>query len=128
MSHPSFSVDAMVMNKDKAAAQALGVSGEDAVAAWYRKAGFTILERNWRCFEGEIDIIAKRGRTVVVCEVKARRASSRMDPALAITPAKQARVRTAAFRWLEQQNATGRVRFDVALVVDGRVQIIEGAF
>lgn len=118
----------MVMNKDKAAAHALGASGEDAVARWYRAAGFTIVERNWRCFEGEIDIIARRGRTIVVCEVKTRRGQGRMDPALAITPAKQAKVRTAAYRWLDEHKPQGRVRFDVALVVDGRVQIIEGAF
>lgn len=118
----------MVMNNDKAAALALGESGEDAAAAWYRKAGFAIIERNWRCFEGEIDIIAKRGRTIVVCEVKTRRPQSRMDPALAITPAKQAKVRTAAHRWLDEHGVRGRVRFDVALVVDGRVRIIEGAF
>jgi len=51
-----------------------------------------------------------------------------MDPALAVTPAKQAKVRTAAYRWLEQNQPRARVRFDVALVVDGRLQMIEGAF
>ena len=118
----------MVINKHKADAQALGASGEDAVADWYRTAGYVIVERNWRCFEGEIDIIARRGRITVVCEVKTRRASGRMDPALSITPAKQTKVRTAAYRWLDEHNTRGRVRFDVALVVAGRVQIIEGAF
>lgn len=118
----------MVKNEQKAAAQRLGNDGEDSVAAWYRCAGYTILERNWRCFEGELDIIAQRGRTIVVCEVKTRRSSRSMDPTLAITPAKQAKVRTAAYRWLEQHNSSGRVRFDVALVVNERVQVIEGAF
>ncbi|MGZ0177891.1 MAG: YraN family protein [Acidimicrobiales bacterium] len=118
----------MVMNKEKAAAHALGQAGEDAVATWYRKAGYTILERNWRCFEGEIDIIARRGRTIVVCEVKTRRSGRQMDPSLTITPSKQSKVRTAAYRWLDEHDSCGRVRFDVALVVNGRVQIIEGAF
>ena len=118
----------MVMNKQKAAAQRLGHDGEESVACWYRKAGYTILERNWRCFEGELDIIAQRGRTTVVCEVKSRRSARSMDPTLAITPAKQAKVRTAAYRWPEENRSSGRVRFDVALVVNGRVQIIEGAF
>ncbi|MFT5267039.1 MAG: putative endonuclease [Acidimicrobiales bacterium] len=118
----------MVMNKEKAAAHALGQAGEDAVATWYRKAGYIILERNWRCFEGEIDIIARRGRTIVVCEVKTRRSGRQMDPSLTITPSKQSKVRTAAYRWLDEHDSCGRVRFDVALVVNGRVQIIEGAF
>ena len=118
----------MVKNQQKAAAQRLGHAGEETVAHWYRKAGYTIAERNWRCFEGELDIIAQRGRTTVVCEVKTRRSSRSMDPLLAITRAKQSKVRTAAYRWLDEHPSSGRVRFDIALVVNGRVQIIEGAF
>lgn len=116
------------MNKEKAAAHALGQAGEDAVATWYYNAGYAIVERNWRCFEGEIDIIARRGRTIVVCEVKTRRSDRQMDPALTITPSKQGKVRTAAYRWIDEHSSRGRVRFDVALVVNGRVQILEGAF
>ena len=118
----------MLINKDKAAARALGQTGEDAAAAWYRKRGYTIVERNWRCFEGEIDIIAKRGHTIIVCEVKTRRSDRCMDPALAITRSKQAKVRTAAYRWLDKHSSRGHVIFDAALVVNGRVQIIEEAF
>lgn len=118
----------MVMNKRKQAAHTVGTRGEDLAAAWYRNAGYEILERNWRCFEGEIDIIARKGRSVAVCEVKARTSDRFMDPALAVGPAKQAKVRTAAFRWLDENRAQGRVRFDVALVVSGHVQMIEGAF
>ncbi len=118
----------MVSKHHKTAAQELGDHGEDTVAAWYRKAGYTIVARNWRCFEGEIDIIAQRGRTTVVCEVKTRSSARFMDPALAVGPAKQAKIRTAAFRWLAEHKVQGRVRFDVALVVEGRLRVIEGAF
>ena len=118
----------MAMRKSKTEAQELGDQGEEAVASWYRRQGFEILARNWRCFEGELDIVARRGRTIVVCEVKTRSTAHHMDPALAVGRAKQAKLRTAAFRWLDESQARGRVRFDVALVVAGRVQVIEGAF
>lgn len=118
----------MVMNEAKLAAHKLGEAGEELVACWYRKAGYKILARNWRCFEGELDIVARKGRTTVVCEVKSRSSSRFMDPALAISRSKQAKVRTAAYRWLDEQKSSGRVRFDVALVVAGRVQVFEGAF
>lgn len=116
-------------NKKKAAAHSLGQRGEAAVADWYERAGYTIVARNWRCFEGEIDIIARRGSTLAVCEVKTRANDRFMDPALAIGRAKQAKVRTAAFRWLREHGyRRSRVRFDVGLVVSGRVQMIQGAF
>ena len=118
----------MASNPDKTAARKLGDFGEDLVAQWYERAGYTILERNWRCFEGEIDIIAGKGRSVVVCEVKTRTSSSFIDPALAISRSKQAKVRTAAYRWRSANAASGRMRFDAALVVGGRIQVIEGAF
>lgn len=123
----------MVMNESKsaahrAAAHRVGQHGEDAVASWYRRAGYEILARNWRCFEGELDIVARKGRTTVVCEVKSRSSGRFMDPALAVGPSKQAKVRTAAFRWLDENRSSGRVRFDVALVIGGRVQILEAAF
>lgn len=118
----------MASNPAKTAAHRVGEVGEETAAEWYRAAGYKIVARNWRCFEGELDIVAAKGRSISVCEVKARSNSRFMDPALAVTPAKQAKVRTAAYRWLEQNQPRARVRFDVALVVDGRLQMIEGAF
>lgn len=117
----------MATNARKAAALDRGQAAEATVAAWYEHAGYTILSRNWQCFEGEIDIIACRERTLVVCEVKARR-STIIDPGLTITAAKQAKVRTAAFRWLAQNRHSGPLRFDVALVVNENVQVLEAAF
>jgi len=118
----------MAANRKKQAAHTVGTRGEELAADWYRQAGYQIVERNWRCFEGEIDIVARKGRSIAICEVKARTSSRHMDPALAVGPSKQAKVRTAAFRWLDQNHAQGRVRFDVALVVNEHVHMIEGAF
>ena len=50
-----------------------GRAGEDLAADWYRRNGYEIVARNWRCPLGELDLIARRGRVLVVCEVKARR-------------------------------------------------------
>jgi len=113
---------------DRRAARALGSAGETTAAARYQQAGFEIVDCNWRCFEGEIDLILRRGGTIVFCEVKTRSSSRFIDPSLAITPAKQAKVRTAAFRWLAQNPLRARMRFDVAIVIGDRVEIIEGAF
>lgn len=118
----------MAMNERQTAAHKLGVVGEEAAARWYCKAGFKIIARNWRCFEGEIDIIARRGRTTVVCEVKTRASGRFMDPALAVSRSKQNKIRIAAYRWLDENQSLGQLRFDVALVVNGRVQILEAAF
>lgn len=118
----------MASKAQKTKAHLLGARGESDVADWYRAAGFTILERNWRCFEGEIDIIAKRGKTLAVCEVKSRASDRFVDPALSVGAAKQSKVRTAAFRWLEQHQRQGQLRFDVALVINGEIRMIEGAF
>ena len=114
------------------AAHELGRRGEDRAARWYQENGYEILARNWRCFEGEIDVVAARGDIVAICEVKARASARFVDPALAVGRAKQSKVRKAAFRWLEQGpqqgNTTRRLRFDVALVVGGELEVIEGAF
>ncbi len=110
--------------------RALGQSGEDQAAAWYEANGYEVVTRNWRCRDGEIDVIARRGRTHVFCEVKARTSDAFGIPAEAVTPRKQARIRRLAARWLADNaiGASGPVRFDVAAILAGRLEIIEGAF
>ena len=76
--------------------RALGTSGEDAVARWYEREGYEILDRNWRVREGEIDLVVRRGTTVVFCEVKTRRGTGFGFPAEAVTVAKQRRLRGLA--------------------------------
>ncbi len=111
----------------------LGRSGEDVAAELYRRRGFRVIDRNFRCREGEIDLVARRGNLLVFCEVKTRSSAHWGQPSEAVGFRKQARYRTLAARWL-RAHRTSRVsvRFDVVSVIvrDGRPEptLIEGAF
>lgn len=112
---------------------ALGRAGEEIAAAGYIRDGYRIVARNFRCGQGEIDIIATNGRTLVFCEVKTRSTDFFGDPSEAVTPVKQARLRRLAAAWLSQNPARGKeLRFDVvSVVVDrGRTRVtrLEDAF
>jgi putative endonuclease len=113
------------------ARRALGAKGEDAAAAWYTKQGYEIVARNWRCRDGELDLIVRAGRTYVFCEVKTRTSTAFGAPVEAVTRDKQMRIRRLAARWLED-GAPGPakdIRFDVASVLGPReVEVVEGAF
>ncbi|OXM65790.1 MULTISPECIES: YraN family protein [Amycolatopsis] len=112
----------------------LGRRGEDIAARHLQKLGFVVLSRNWRCRQGELDLIATDGRTLVICEVKTRTRESFGDPAEAVTEDKIARIRRLAGQWLSVHRVGWcRVRFDViAVYADGdgepRVRHIPGAF
>ncbi|MFK0290956.1 YraN family protein [Streptomyces sp. NPDC090442] len=94
---------------------ALGRYGEDLAVRRLLEAGMRILDRNWRCRDGEIDIVAADGDALVVCEVKTRRASWYEHPMAAVRPEKTARLRLLAERWMERHGGppTGGVRIDV---------------
>jgi len=111
------------------AAVARGRWGEDQAARYYRRAGFEIVARNWRCAAGEIDLIARQGQLIVICETKARR-SDRFGPAAgAVDARKQQRLRRLAARWLHESGTSGvTVRFDVAAITGVEIEIIAGAF
>lgn len=116
------------------------------MARWYEARGFVVVDRNWRCREGELDLVcagsSPGGPVLVFCEVKTRRSTAFGSPLEAVTVAKQRRIRVLARRWLEAQGSGGdhgrgrraaRLRFDVAavLVLPGtapEVQVVEGAF
>jgi putative endonuclease len=114
----------------------LGARGEDLAAAWYMGRGFRVLSRNWRCREGEIDLVVSRDRSVVFCEVKTRTGTGFGLPAEAVTSDKQRRLRRLATRWLGEQPPSVRfaeVRFDVASVTlrsgsEPDLEVIEAAF
>ncbi len=111
--------------------QALGADGEAAVAAWYSGRGYEVVARNWRCPTGELDLVVRKGRTLVFCEVKTRTSAAFGAPVEAVTPRKQARLRRLAGRWLESAGRPGSIsdlRFDVASVLAGEIEVIEGAF
>ena len=109
--------------------RALGVAGESAAATWYEAAGYAVLDRNWRCRDGELDLVLGGSDVIVFCEVKSRSSTAFGVPASAVTLAKQRRIRHLALRWLaEHGRRAPSLRFDVASVVDGGVEVIESAF
>jgi putative endonuclease len=109
--------------------QALGRRGEDLAAAWYEARGYRIVERNWRCRDGELDLVVGGPGLVVFCEVKTRTSEAFGVPAEAVTPAKQRRIRRLATLWLRERGGGGaQLRFDVAAVMGRDVDVIENAF
>ena len=64
------------------------------MARWYADAGYDVLDRNWRCRDGEIDLVRRRDPVLVFCEVKTRRSTAFGVPAEAVTVTKQRRLRT----------------------------------
>lgn len=111
------------------ARQALGAAGEDLSAAWYQERGYRVLARNWRCREGELDLVLRLGTTVVFCEVKTRTSLAFGSPLEAVTPVKQRRIRRLAAAWLHETGGkAAAVRFDVAAVLDGTVEVVHDAF
>ncbi len=113
------------------ARQQLGALGEERAAAWYEEHGYRVVARNWRCRDGELDLILARGDCLVVCEVKTRSSLAYGHPAEAVTHTKQRRIRGLASRWLAEGLAPFRpreIRFDVAAVLPGEISVIEAAF
>lgn len=111
----------------------LGRRGENETAALLRERGFSIVARNVRVGRLEIDLIATRGRLLVICEVRTRRTDAYGSPAETITHAKAQRVRRAGYAWA-RENARGmKLRFDAAAVIiprrgDVRIDYYEDAF
>ena len=107
----------------------LGARGERIAAAYLTDLGVSVRDHNWRCREGELDLVVRRGRSYVFCEVKSRSSTAFGAPAEAVGREKQARIRLLAARWLSEGDvrAVG-IRFDVASVLAGQVEVLEGAF
>ncbi len=99
---------------------AIGKYGEDLAARRLADTGMTILERNWRSGRsGEIDIVARDGDALVVCEVKTRSGGGYEHPMAAVTPEKAARLRALAERWIQTHGGAppGGVRIDLVGVL-----------
>ncbi len=110
-----------------------GSRGEEVAARWYLDHGYRVLDRNWRCRDGEIDLVLCRNRTVVFCEVKTRTTDRFGTGAESVSVAKQRRIRRLAGRWLAQEGPSrvGRaveVRFDVVSITAGLLDVTESAF
>jgi len=78
----------------------LGRQGEQLAVEHLQRAGLRILDRNWRCAEGEVDIVAAERRTLVICEVKTRSGVRYGTPLEAVTRQKRNRLRRLAIRWV----------------------------
>ena len=96
----------------------LGAHGERIAAAYLTDRGLRVLDRNWRCRDGELDIVARDGDALVFCEVKTRRATGFGHPVEAVGHAKQRRLRILARRWLAAHDEHApELRFDVVGVL-----------
>lgn len=105
---------------------ALGRLGEDAAADLYEGLGFEVVERNYRCSAGELDLIASDRRILVFCEVKTRRTDRWGEPSEAVGFKKQQRIRRLAASWLADRGGFRLpIRFDVVsvLVTAGGVSV-----
>lgn len=97
---------------------ALGAQGEQLAVEHLQARGLVVLDRNWRCRDGELDVVVTDGSTLVVVEVKTRSGLGYGRPAEAVTPVKLARMRRLAQLWLAAHHVRWvEVRFDVVGVV-----------
>ena len=100
------------------AKDALGQQGEQLAAEYLQRAGYRILARNWRCAEGEIDIVMADRRALVACEVKTRSGTRYGTPLEAVTRKKRNRLRRLAVRWVVANGVLfDEVRVDVVEVL-----------
>lgn len=110
------------MTRTYAARKALGDHGEELAVRHLQAHGYAVLDRNWRCPEGEIDVVARLGRTIVICEVKTRASGRYGSPLEAISQDKAARLYRLARAWC----AAHPIRYDnirvdvIAIVWSGR--------
>jgi|SRR5215472_14635793 len=92
----------------------LGKQGEQMAAEYLAKSGLAVIERNWRCPQGEIDIVAADNRTLVICEVKTRSDVRYGTPLESITRQKARRLRRLAASWAQAQGVLyDEIRIDV---------------
>jgi putative endonuclease len=99
----------------------LGRLGEQLAAEYLQQAGIRILDRNWRCAEGELDIVAAERRVLVACEVKTRSGLGFGSPLEAISRRKQVRLRRLAVSWIRAHGVLfDEVRIDVIGLVRDR--------
>ena len=98
--------------------RALGAYGERVAAGHLRAQGMVELDRNWRCDEGEIDLVLRDRAALVVCEVKTRTNLDHGSPHEAITDAKLARLQRLATRWAEAHHVSPpEIRVDLVAVL-----------
>ncbi|MEI2639882.1 MAG: YraN family protein [Microthrixaceae bacterium] len=118
------------MNSKQFDPKQLGQSGENRAAAWYQSQGCRIVARNWRCRDGELDLIIEDGNCVVFAEVKTRSSDRYGTPFEAVGWRKQQKLRLLARHWLAD-NPTVRsreLRFDLVGIIGTRVEVRKSVF
>lgn len=99
----------------------LGREGEALAARWLEEQGYTVVERNWRCTLGELDLIVRRDGVTVFVEVKTRSSTAFGHPFEAITRTKTVRLRRLAAEWCRAHGPVpGETRIDAIAVLDAR--------
>lgn len=110
----------------------LGQKGEDLAAEHLKKAGFSILSRNWKWGKHEIDIIAENKDLIVFIEVKTRTDDFQMHPLTAVTNEKQKSIIYAANGYLQKFKVDKESRFDIITIIKKvdsyQIDHIENAF
>lgn len=100
---------------------ALGQYGEARAARHLIEQGMVVLDRNWRCDLGEIDLVLRDGDLLVVCEVKTRSSNDYGTPLESVTPVKAARLRRLAARWAHEHEVRCKgIRIDLVGVLRPR--------
>jgi putative endonuclease len=110
-----------------------GEKGEELAAVHLAESGYRIIERNYRCVFGEVDIVAEDGEALVFVEVKSRRTDAYGDPQLAVGREKQKKISLISLHYLSEKNLRHRpARFDVVAVkmmpTGHKIEVIRNAF
>jgi putative endonuclease len=94
----------------------LGQRGEDLAASYLAARGYQIIDRNWRCESGELDLVAQLGDSLAFVEVRTRRGRAMGSPEESITAAKQARLIALSEAYVQAHDWPGNWRIDVVAV------------
>lgn len=106
-----------------------GACGEDRAARALRERGYRVVERNFRCRQGELDAVAYDGRTLVFVEVRTRRDARHGGARFAFGATKQRQVARVAAAYVSiRRPRFDRCRFDVVAVTGDQLEIIQDAF
>ena len=106
-----------------------GNKAEDKAAEYLKSKGYKILERNFLCPQGEVDIIAQKDGTIIFVEVKQRSSKAFGGGVAAVTKAKQHKVGAAAVRYLQlNKPAYTALMFDIIAITEGKLEHIQNAF
>ena len=117
-------------SRQRSNTRAIGTRAERRALWHYRLRGYRVLETNVWIGGYELDLVLRRGRTIVFCEVKSKSGAERGDPLEMVTPEKVRRVRQAAEAWRAANTDAldCEVRFDVAAERAGHLQVLANAF